>query len=109
MSCPVALLAQQAALLIPKLDRDGTAREAIVEIEDLAPELRAKSREGAAFQLGLINTLTDTICSHVPETCPASSDAQATLAQIKKLVRSVQAVLGEPTTPAEREICDFYR
>lgn len=85
-------------------------RQTIIEIEDLAPELRAKSREGAAFQLGMITSLADSIFSLVPETSPGSVEAEARLDQIKRMVRSVQAaVFAEPTTPAERAIFDFYR
>ena len=97
--CPIALLADEALSIIVQLGTcDLAAIDRLFKVETLASEALAQSREGALFQLGIVNAHVDTILSHVPEHSAELPRLEAIYEEVQKLLYSVSKLLqDEPT------------
>lgn len=98
-NCAIAALACEASKIIAGLaDCDLAAVDRLLKVETLASENLAQSREGALFQLGIVNAHVDTILSHVPEHSPELGRLEVVYEEVQKLLYSVSKLLKyEPT------------
>lgn len=108
-ACPVEQLAQKAASLIPLVEADEAAYEALEAIEDEAAHCLAQSGSGASFQLRLILQAADTLLANVPSPSPSADQCDRLFDDIKAMIKSVDRVLVRlPGPEFEPTLRDWY-
>lgn len=105
--CVVAQLADHVAVSIPSAETDEAVAANIVEIEETTLVLRAKSREGAIFQLAMLHAHIDDIAARVGEKSP---EADYVAAKSKAAHRLLSSVIGALKVggASEKTVLDFY-
>lgn len=93
-NCVVAALAREASEIIGSFsDCDLAAIDRLLKVERLASGDLAQSREGALFQIAVVNAHADTILSYIPENSPDLPRLEAIYEEVQRLLYSVSALL----------------
>lgn len=108
-TCVLAALAEHVAASIPLSETDEAVAANIVEIEETALVLRAKSKEGALFQLATLHADIDDIAARVGENSPEADFVMAKSKAIHRALNPIISVLSEGSIdPVKTCLLDFY-